>query len=153
MHVFALYLFILQDRKSPKWIATQGPLYRTFNEFWRMIYENNISYIVMLANLVERNIPKVDQYWPQHNFGPLLLKCLTVEMTYEVYVPDTNNAVIYRQFNIKPIVTNTYIHKNPFNFSYFNHFYYFYASIFIHIYDSHLITFISIFLIQIQFNS
>lgn len=73
-----------------------------------MIYENDISYIVMLANLVERNFPKVDQYWTQLNFGPLVLKCLTVTMTAELYVPDTNNSVIYRQFEVKPIVTNTH---------------------------------------------
>ncbi|XP_028408092.1 receptor-type tyrosine-protein phosphatase S-like [Dendronephthya gigantea] len=49
------------------YIATQGPLPGTFNDFWRMVWERNCSSIVMLTNLQERHKLKCHKYWPEES--------------------------------------------------------------------------------------
>ncbi|KAH9520385.1 Tyrosine-protein phosphatase non-receptor type 9 [Bulinus truncatus] len=45
-------------------ICAQGPLPKTFVDFWRMVWHNQCRIIVMLTRTVERSRMKCGQYWP-----------------------------------------------------------------------------------------
>ncbi|CAB1455403.1 unnamed protein product [Pleuronectes platessa] len=59
-------------------IATQGCLQNTVNDFWKMVYQENTHVIVMTTKEVERGRNKCVRYWPDlhasKEFGKVLVR-------------------------------------------------------------------------------
>lgn len=55
---------IRSAKLRPLFIATQGPLDNTIQNFWKMIWQEKVSLIVMLCPLQEGDKIKCTQYWP-----------------------------------------------------------------------------------------
>ncbi|XP_065069136.1 receptor-type tyrosine-protein phosphatase S-like isoform X1 [Rhopilema esculentum] len=68
-------------KKPRKFIATQGPLPGTVNDFWRMVYEQGCQVIVMLTRIIEDHKVKCEQYWPDpgtQQYGEIVIKLIEV---------------------------------------------------------------------------
>ncbi|XP_047207438.1 receptor-type tyrosine-protein phosphatase epsilon-like isoform X1 [Girardinichthys multiradiatus] len=73
--------FIDGYRQKDYFIATQGPLSHTVEDFWRMVWEWRCHSIVMLTELKEREQEKCFQYWPSE--GSVTFGDYTVELKGE----------------------------------------------------------------------
>uniref|UniRef100_A0A158Q2W1 protein-tyrosine-phosphatase n=1 Tax=Dracunculus medinensis TaxID=318479 RepID=A0A158Q2W1_DRAME len=56
--------FIKGYKGQKTFIATQGPVDASIDDFWRMVWEHNVQLIVMVANLYERSRCQCSKYWP-----------------------------------------------------------------------------------------
>ncbi|XP_077498928.1 tyrosine-protein phosphatase Lar isoform X4 [Amblyomma americanum] len=59
--------FIDGYRYRNAYIATQGPMAETTEDFWRMVWEHNSNIVVMLTKLKEMGREKCHQYWPSEH--------------------------------------------------------------------------------------
>jgi receptor-type tyrosine-protein phosphatase F len=96
------------------YIAAQGPLPETAEDFWRMLWEHNSTIVVMLTKLKEMGKEKCTQYWPD-----------TRSVRYQYYVVDPvaeYNMPQYklREFKVKyvqngfgPYFNNYYVARLP----------------------------------------
>ena len=48
-------------------IATQAPLANTVQDFWQMVWEQDVRVVIMVANMKERGRQQVDKYWPDEH--------------------------------------------------------------------------------------
>ncbi|XP_031794203.1 receptor-type tyrosine-protein phosphatase O isoform X2 [Sarcophilus harrisii] len=78
-----------------EYIATQGPLPETRNDFWKMVLQQKSQIIVMLTQCNEKRRVKCDHYWP-FTEEPIAYGDITVEMTSE----EEHSDWAYRSFRI-----------------------------------------------------
>ncbi|XP_028934309.1 receptor-type tyrosine-protein phosphatase beta [Ornithorhynchus anatinus] len=70
-----------------EYIATQGPLPGTKDDFWKMAWEQNVHNIVMVTQCVEKGRVKCDHYWPADQ-DSLYYGDLIVQMLSESVLPE-----------------------------------------------------------------
>ncbi|XP_014258567.1 uncharacterized protein LOC106672013 isoform X2 [Cimex lectularius] len=72
--------FIKGASGSPAYIASQGPLPNTVNDFWRMVVQCEVQVIVMACNEEEAGKAKCEKYWvdegEEKQFGMISVKLL-----------------------------------------------------------------------------
>ena len=67
LHIYRLSFYLIEN--------FSGPLQWTVRDFWRMIWQENISIIVMTTNLRESGTNKCYPYWPSETDGQLTVGC------------------------------------------------------------------------------
>ena len=71
--------FVNGYKQEKAFIFTQGPLPRTFSDFWHMIWEQQVLVIVMTTRCMERGRNKCGQYWPLEQGSSIIIDDLSVE--------------------------------------------------------------------------
>lgn len=68
-----------------EYIATQGPLASTVNDFWRMVWQESVFTIVMLTQCVERAKRTCERYWPSASetqmYGQIQVQTISESIT------------------------------------------------------------------------
>ncbi|XP_027883761.1 receptor-type tyrosine-protein phosphatase C isoform X4 [Xiphophorus couchianus] len=80
--------FIDGYKEPKKYIAAQGPKDETVSDFWRMVWEQQSSIIVMVTRCEEGNRIKCAQYWPSLDRETELYEEFIVKLTSEEHCPD-----------------------------------------------------------------
>ncbi|XP_059803668.1 receptor-type tyrosine-protein phosphatase epsilon isoform X2 [Hypanus sabinus] len=84
-------------RQKDYFVATQGPIAHTVEDFWRMVWDCKSHTIVMLTELREREQEKCCQYWPSEG-----------SVTYGTYSIELKKDNIADAFSLRDLtVTNT----------------------------------------------
>ncbi|KAK9798876.1 hypothetical protein SCARD494_02754 [Seiridium cardinale] len=68
---------IQASRSNKRYIASQGPLPTTFDDFWSVIWDQDVRVIVMLTAESEGGTLKCHPYWKGRDFGAIKLKPLS----------------------------------------------------------------------------
>lgn len=64
-------------RSNKRYIAAQGPLPATFDDFWSVVWDHDVRVIVMLTAESEGGQMKCHAYWKAKDYGPIRLKVLS----------------------------------------------------------------------------
>lgn len=93
-----------------RYIATQGPLSTTVEDFWQMVLEQESTLIVMLTTIIERGRAKCHKYWP--GLGEVLtmqnviVKCISEEA-------DNSGSFVFRDFVLLDVKVSTFGNMVP----------------------------------------
>ncbi|KAF2274130.1 tyrosine-protein phosphatase non-receptor type 6 [Westerdykella ornata] len=68
--------YIKPSLSNKRYIATQGPLPATFNDFWNVVWQQDVRVIVMLTAEQEGGQAKAHNYWSERQYGHLFLNPL-----------------------------------------------------------------------------
>ena len=106
-------------------IATQGPLPHTIEDFWTMCYENKVSLIVMLCNLIEKEKEKCANYWKTINLNNFEILKLNdkrdkkekdiIIRTFEVFNKEKKGKLIITQIHLTSWEDHCVLDVNDFN--------------------------------------
>jgi tyrosine-protein phosphatase non-receptor type 9 len=91
--------FVDGYKQRNAFISSQGPLPRTFPDFWQMVWEQRTLLVVMTTRAVERHRTKCGQYWPELE---------GTSITCGIYEIHSENIENYEDFIITSLtITNT----------------------------------------------
>ena len=77
-------------------VITSGPLPRTVGDFWHMVWQEKVQFIVMLTNLVEDKKIKCAPYWPERIGIPEMFGIFTIKLVEEEH----SVHFVVRKFNV-----------------------------------------------------
>uniref|UniRef100_A0A0N5A7E8 Tyrosine-protein phosphatase domain-containing protein n=1 Tax=Parastrongyloides trichosuri TaxID=131310 RepID=A0A0N5A7E8_PARTI len=87
----------ISSLNSPKrFIATQAPLDNTICDFWKIVLQEKVEFIIMLCNFKEKNVVKCAEYFPTEVNGCKNMGDLKISLTKKYIVQADNNIICYK---------------------------------------------------------
>ncbi|KAJ5096248.1 hypothetical protein NUU61_005604 [Penicillium alfredii] len=74
--------YMQAEFSNRRYIATQAPVPDTFNDFWRVVWEQDIRLLVSLTAELERGQVKCHPYWESGDYGPFKVKAYSERYIY-----------------------------------------------------------------------
>lgn len=73
--------FITDYNRQRCYIASQGPMPHTVNDFWKMIWHYKVKVVIMACKQIELGKPRCQRYWPlgmggEETFGDIVINLL-----------------------------------------------------------------------------
>ena len=75
-------------QESKAYVASQGPMSNTINDFCLMVWNESVSCIVMITKLIERNKNKCELYLPEMCSQPVSYDNIVVTVKQISYLQD-----------------------------------------------------------------
>ncbi|CAD6997006.1 receptor-type tyrosine-protein phosphatase kappa [Ceratitis capitata] len=113
--------------KPNAYIVTQGPVEETVNAFWQMVWQENISAIIMLTKTFDFAKVMCVQYWPPNmeiheTYGDIHINIVREEQlanfhirTFHLYKVNEAKEVIKERLILQFHYTEWYSHSCPFS--------------------------------------
>ncbi|KAM3715932.1 Receptor-type tyrosine-protein phosphatase kappa [Dirofilaria immitis] len=97
-----------------RFICTQAPLDSTIYDFWFMIIQERVEYIIMLTNFIEKGYTKSTLYFPSEanqtiNYNGILVKCLRCERRMDFECDVWERSLMIKLSGMKTIMV-THFH-------------------------------------------
>lgn len=86
---------------SKIYIATQGPLPNTVDDFWWMVWQERSECIVMATKEVERNKNKCYRYWPNQEQPTIQCGPIEVKLLLDTTNKANEDDYSYREFELR----------------------------------------------------
>lgn len=97
-YINASFLTPLLSKKT--YIATQGPLPSTFQDFWKATWEQNSRVVVMLTREQEMGRIKCHEYWPSPKQPVMEVGAMRVVFVNEFLPDPTIGTILVRQLKL-----------------------------------------------------
>lgn len=87
------------EKDKNLFIATQGPLKKTIEKFWKLVIQKGIPLIVMLCQVKEDLRVKCEIYWPESEEEQIIIESMdmVIKLTKETEIYD---GLIKREFKL-----------------------------------------------------
>lgn len=93
-----------------KYIATQGPLPNTINDFWEMVWMHNVTNIVMLTPFIEKDKIKCHLYWDEdksYNLTDYIVSLLSIKNKHGIEI--RTFCLFHKLLHFKRVITHYFL--------------------------------------------
>ncbi|VDM48801.1 unnamed protein product [Toxocara canis] len=87
--------------KDHRFICTQGPTTTSITDFWRMVWQEHVQFIIMLSNFEENGREKCAHYFPEKSGATIQFDQFIICCVYCSRMTDSKYSILCRELSLK----------------------------------------------------